>query len=143
VTPADAIQIAIGALQERAEREEREGKALLASGGGTAAIEALARAEVYRRAVSVLRSRLKPNMVTGMSDVAQESRPRGRPTESRHPFAQQANVLEWAKKHRYPPSTVKSWYADPPNRRPIPRRAAEAIEKEFGIPLAAWAEIRD
>lgn len=37
-------------------------------------------------------------------------------------------------------STVRAWHA---GERQIPRRYAEAIEKAYGVPLAAWSKILD
>jgi hypothetical protein len=62
----------------------------------------------------------------------------GPKVKSQHPFPRATNVRKWAIDNGYPEGTVKSWYALPPSRRPIPRKAAEAIREEFGIPLDAW-----
>lgn len=63
----------------------------------------------------------------------------GRPITSTHPFARalkkaKANVSQWAKKHGETRSKVKSWILDGEGGRPIPRKYAEEIERDFGIP---------
>jgi hypothetical protein len=70
----------------------------------------------------------------------------GRPLESGHPFpawlkAQNITVTEWAEAHKDPDTgkpykreRVKGWFADGSGGRPIPRAAADIIEKETTPP---------
>jgi len=76
---------------------------------------------------------------------------RGRPMDQRkHPFVvallrHRVTIAEVARDLKRGDSTVKSWYKPKgdPAGRPIPRAAAEALRKRFGVPLSAWARIAD
>jgi hypothetical protein len=67
---------------------------------------------------------------------------RGRPPKTKHPFPaalrkkKRSNVKRWAEEHSIPYTTVKSWFADADaaGARAIPRRYAELIEQELGLP---------
>ena len=71
---------------------------------------------------------------------------RGPRRKSDHPFPVALDRIgssapKWGKQNGFGKSKVKSWYSTAPSAmRPIPRRAAELIEKQFGIPAvdASW-----
>lgn len=59
----------------------------------------------------------------------------GRPMENDHPFAQWLRdrgmtLTDWAFRNGYKRERVKSWIADGSGARPIPRDAADLIEKQ-------------
>ena len=66
----------------------------------------------------------------------------GRPLETEHPFpqalkAKNITVTEWAGAHKVGRSRVKSWFLDGDGGRPIPRKFADDIAREFGVPATA------
>jgi transposase len=76
------------------------------------------------------------------------SRARLRRDSRRHPFVaalveQGITVDAFARDLGYSRSTVQSWYTADENGRPIPREAAEAIQRKLGVPLTAWRRIVD
>jgi hypothetical protein len=77
------------------------------------------------------------------------SRSRLEPGNRKHPFvaalvAKGLTVTEFASTLGYSRSTVQSWYdRGEGNGRPIPRKAAEAIRKQLGVPLSAWSRVVD
>lgn len=83
----------------------------------------------------------------GSAELAQGM---SRSRSKKHPFVRalyehpdpkrRMTVTEWAKRHGYKMPTVASWFARGPGARRIPMSAAEAIEKELGVPatLAVW-----
>ncbi|HET7380238.1 MAG TPA: hypothetical protein VFJ24_09380 [Gaiellales bacterium] len=72
----------------------------------------------------------------------------GRPIQSDHPFPRALarsgiTIAEWARRHHVSPEVVRSWYAAQPHQqRRIPRRMAEAIAAEFGLPAdeSTWPQ---
>jgi hypothetical protein len=61
----------------------------------------------------------------------------GRPSESTHPFPlalakKGLTVADWAAKHGYEETVVRSWYRTT-QRRKVPRAAASLIAKELGL----------
>lgn len=57
---------------------------------------------------------------------------------SDHPFPTKVNVKEWAADHEVSYTYAKSWYAESKMRRPIPRKWALELQREFQIPLESW-----
>lgn len=76
---------------------------------------------------------------------------RGRPLKQRqHPFVvallkARLTVLELAHDMKRPESSVRSWYKhkDDKGYRPIPKDAAEYLQKRLGVPIKAWHRIAD
>lgn len=65
----------------------------------------------------------------------------GRPIETKHPFTKALDekgmtVADWARAHDFEPTRVKSWYREKGGRA-IPRKVAEAIERELGVKATA------
>jgi hypothetical protein len=88
---------------------------------------------------------IKTRSLIGMNSThAAEGSPRwrGRPPKTKHPFPaalrkkKKSNVKRWSEEHGIPYTTVKSWFADADTDagRAIPRRYAELIEQELGLP---------
>jgi hypothetical protein len=78
------------------------------------------------------------------SAYAEVAKATGRPSESDHPFAKALrehkpplSVRQWAEAHKLSRSRVQSWILDGDAGRRIPRKYADEIEKDFGIPATA------
>jgi len=70
---------------------------------------------------------------------------RGRPPKTKHPFSvtlreRDSHPKLWAEAHDVPYSTVKSWFASGAAARAIPRKYAELIQHELGLPatISTW-----
>jgi lambda repressor-like predicted transcriptional regulator len=67
------------------------------------------------------------------------SRRPGRPPNTNHPFPaalrkKGSTTARWAAEHGLSYATAKSWHAEGNGARAIPRRFAELIAREFGLP---------
>jgi hypothetical protein len=79
------------------------------------------------------------------SAYAQKAAKPGRPSESNHPFPVALGKLkpavtlrQWAETHDLSRSKVASWLLTGDGGRRIPRKYADEIKKDFGVPLSAW-----
>lgn len=138
-----------------------KGRALLAERRPTEAAEAFALAQVYETAAEEMErlARLKdlpgkspPRTLRTMDIDTRGQHPdvkrgAGRATRN-HPaqqkfYAAGVTIKSVAKDLRETRARVSSWMADGEANRPIPRRYAEYLKERYGVPLSAWARIKD
>ena len=134
-------QISVKQLRHMAAQERASAHRCVDAGDAEGAFKATRLAELYRLAVAEMERKGLPAVPNSRSLIAmdvqtgQKPRRRGRPTTSTHPFPQAleakgSNVAEWAEAHKYQRRTVQAWIL----RNSAPRAAAEAIERELGLP---------
>lgn len=140
-------------LRHRANLCDKEGERLALAGDVTGAAKQFMRAELWRATAAEMdrqgMGRLpKPlpgankarKIGTDMELAREGARARaGRPVSSDHPFPRRleetgSSVDAWARKRGLPRKTVAAWYAPKPHGRRIPRKHAETIARELGIP---------
>jgi DNA-binding transcriptional regulator YiaG len=135
---------------EIAAARQRRAKAAAQLAAEDAALEALF--EAQRRLIDViaeehrvldLHTQDEQSTVKHM-DAAISPKRIGRPITSKHPFPARCaelglSVKDAAAKLGVSPSTLRSWYAEPPDGRPIPEdMAAKLAKAPWGIPARAW-----
>jgi hypothetical protein len=135
-TPADLLEAEAAALTELAQAERELGAA---EAKRDALADKVAALRAEREGLQLPNSARTIMSNMAHAQRAEESRRRGRPTKSKHPFpaaldAAGSSVAEWARKHQVEREVVKSWFAPPPAGRRIPQAMAKLIEKEFKVP---------
>jgi uncharacterized protein YjcR len=115
-----------------------------------AALEALlkAQAELFEAVAEEHRSEVlhdKHNSSTlKHMDAAISQKRIGRPVTSKHPFPARCvelglSIKDAAEKLDVSPSTLRSWYASPPDGRPIPPAMVDVLSRvPWNIPPRAW-----